>query len=480
MAKEIIVNPEVTNLVHGLKEIGYTLDTAVADIVDNSITAGSTKIEIGLIPVNELPELYILDNGSGMSSDELVEAMRIATKNPNEKRESSDLGRYGLGLKTASFSQSNLVIVLSKKVNNEVVVAQWDLHKITKLNEWRLDILSDQEIDINSYYFKKLRSINSGTLVVWNDIYRFEITEIPVNVDLISKHLSMVFNRFLSGKNLKNKVVMTVNNIQLDAFDPLDKLNPVTTIEQKSKLKNKGKDILIQPCILPSGKITDEKTFSRNATPYGYKESQGFYLYRSNRLITWGTWWGIFKRHDNLNLIRIEIDIDNDQDKDWSVSVTKSGFSVKPPQGIRNDLRAIVYSMAKIGKGVLGGRKKLTSKTITPYWELYKNNATSKLSFKLNKEHPLYQELVNNLEPEQLTLLSLFFKEIEKFLPIDEINRKVIHEPKNIDQGADKLDDKDLLMKLYEQLKASGRPIEHIENFFKAEGFEHILKEIND
>ena len=76
--------------------------------------------------------------------------------------------------------------------------------------------------------------------------------------------------------------------------------------------------------------------------------------------------------------------------------------------------------------------------------------------------------------------MSLFFKEIEKFLPIDEINRKVIHEPKNIDQGADKLDDKDLLMKLYEQLKASGRPIEHIENFFRAEGFEHILKEIND
>ncbi|MCD8545414.1 MAG: ATP-binding protein [Sulfurospirillum cavolei] len=112
--KTIIVRPNLNNFIKSLRDVGYTFEIAVADVLDNSISAGATQIDIYTVAKPELL-FCMLDNGCGMIEEELIEAMRLATKNPDSTREKHDLGRFGLGLKTASFSQCLKLTVISKK-----------------------------------------------------------------------------------------------------------------------------------------------------------------------------------------------------------------------------------------------------------------------------------------------------------------------------------------------------------------------------
>ena len=198
--------PNVSSLVKSLRDIGYTLDVAIADLIDNSISASAINIDIVFAPINDKPILAILDNGKGMDFDELTEAMRLATKDPSDHREDGDLGRFGLGLKTASFSQSKLLTVLSKTDNSEISVSQWDLDKVIATNKWTLNQLDLSEVDKDIPLLKEFSVLNSGTLVIWGGIDKVLKEAIPYEVAKISDHLSLVFNRFLSGEGRVRKI----------------------------------------------------------------------------------------------------------------------------------------------------------------------------------------------------------------------------------------------------------------------------------
>ena len=142
--KEVNLPPFAPTLMESTRAIGYSIETAIADVIDNSVAAGADRIDIDFFPIGE-SYISILDNGCGMSEDELVQAMQYGSRNPLEQRNDSDLGRYGLGMKTASLSQCRVLTVISKQ-KNIVSGAQWNLNHVSSTQQWTLIVLDQDEI----------------------------------------------------------------------------------------------------------------------------------------------------------------------------------------------------------------------------------------------------------------------------------------------------------------------------------------------
>ena len=191
--------PNVSSFIKSLRDIGYTFEVAVADVLDNSITANAKNIDIYSV---EYPELVfcILDDGIGMDEESLREAMRLSTKDPDTQRDSNDLGRFGLGLKTASFSQCRLLTVISKTNKSQISAKQWDIKQVVESNQWALNSLNDEDIknvldqmkDMSLY--EKLQNQKSGTLVIWQRIDRIEQDTLSIHLTHLKEHLSLVLS----------------------------------------------------------------------------------------------------------------------------------------------------------------------------------------------------------------------------------------------------------------------------------------------
>ena len=310
--KTEVVQPVVSNFIKSLRDIGYTFEVAVADVLDNSITAKANNIQIACIP-SPKTVFTLLDDGTGMSNSELVDAMRLAANDPDSLRDGTDLGRFGLGLKTASFSQCTDLTVLSKK-EGIVSIKQWDLQYISKENEWLLitpDIKEYENIPLFDEFMKQ----ESGTLVVWRGIDTFQESDIPNKVDILRSHLSLVFHCFLEGIVPGKKALkIIVNGQQLEPFNPFNPKHIATQQLMPEKIKYLDSEIIVQPYILPHHSKLSQQEFEKYATKDGYTKSQGFYLYRAHRLLIYGTWWGMHRTNDAHKLVRIKIDIPNNQD----------------------------------------------------------------------------------------------------------------------------------------------------------------------
>ena len=138
MSNYEISTPGAGALIESLRAVGYSLPTAIADIIDNSIAAKAKNIWLDFYWDGCDSRISILDDGVGMEEDVLSNAMRPGSQSPTDTRDPSDLGRFGLGLKTASFSQSRILSVVSKTSKGEKSRRCWDLNFVSKHNEWRL------------------------------------------------------------------------------------------------------------------------------------------------------------------------------------------------------------------------------------------------------------------------------------------------------------------------------------------------------
>jgi len=143
--REVDATPYAASLIEGHRDFGYTLETALADIIDNAITAGARTVELIADTVADEPWIALADDGSGMTEAELVEAMRLGSKNPTDEREAEDLGRFGLGLKSASFSQCRSLTVLTRQ-DGRTSCARWDLDRVAKRNDWSLELIDNPEV----------------------------------------------------------------------------------------------------------------------------------------------------------------------------------------------------------------------------------------------------------------------------------------------------------------------------------------------
>ena len=201
--KTVDLPPYAPTLMESTRAIGYSIEAAIADIIDNSIAASASRVDIDFFPIGE-SYIAILDNGWGMTSESLIAAMQYGSRNPLETRDENDLGRYGLGMKTASLSQCRILTVLSKKAG-VLTGAQWNLNHIQRAESWSL-LLIDAEEAKEYPSFDKLNQYENGTLVIWQDLDKFAVGETDIaeaftrKMELIREHLSLVFHRYLSGE----------------------------------------------------------------------------------------------------------------------------------------------------------------------------------------------------------------------------------------------------------------------------------------
>ena len=428
--------PSASSLSESMRDLGYSLETAIADIIDNSITAEADEIDIFCDLSRDKPTLTIIDNGHGMSGEELLIAMKHGSINPKQEISSLDLGRFGLGLKTASFSQCRYLTVASSK-DSVLCGAGWDLDLVSEKDEWILLVLDKKEIKELPY---QKRLPLTGTMVIWRKLDRifdgkfgFKRDEI-VNekLDLVEKHLSLVFHRFLSGEiKQRKKIVIRINGHPVTAFDPFCRKNKATQILPEEIIRVDGKDVVIQPYILPHhSKLTAaEDNFYEDRS--SFISNQGVYIYRSGRLMSWGDWFRLVPKGEATKLARVQIDFPNALDGIWTIDIKKS--QAQPPPEVRERLRQVISKITHTSTRVHRGRgQKLFHETSVPVWERYVDKR--KIRFDLNMSHPILVSLKNDLTDKQFKNLTGYLNAVTSSLPIEMIYADYSSTPRYIDQ----------------------------------------------
>lgn len=418
--------PNASNFVESLRKYGYDFSSALADIFDNSISAGCSNIDIIFLPNKKW--LTIKDDGKGMNQSEIEVAMQLGSGDPLESRNKNDLGRFGCGLKTASFSQSRKLIVLSKQ-NKKYTGAEWDLDVIKDTNEWRLGILSSQEIE---KYVKKFGDIDSktGTLVIWDKIDQMKGTaDQNQKIDEAKEHLRLTFHRFMDKIRNKNTLSIKVNGDELKPLDPFLSGKSNQTPQQKIPIKEGSNEcILLEGYTLPALNKLSQSQKTDIELKNDLNQAQGFYIYRGNRLIKYGGWLGLKKYQALTNLSRVKVDVPNSIDEEWNTDIKKT--SMDPPPRVMDSLRKLLDKFHDPSKKIYKKRASDKLKDVE-IWQRYEqqkdlNKPDLKVTFEVNKKSDRYKKMFNKLDKKNQKAFLDFINYLEEELPAQQISIDVI------------------------------------------------------
>jgi hypothetical protein len=386
--------PDASSMIETFRAIGYSLETAIADIIDNSITAGAKNISVIYHWEGENTVLSILDDGRGMNNEELIQAMRPGSKNPLDIRDQKDLGRFGLGLKTASFSQTRKFTVLSKSVDSELCFWSWDLDFVKRSKSWSLIKYCPYEKE----FAEKVDQMDSGTCVVWWELDRVtkdtkEDSEdskkkFLETMEKVKSHLSMVFHRFIEGGTN-----IFFQNRKIEAWDPF--MIGFDGLQPKPEVKFQDCEATVKGFVLPHRSKLSPEDYDYGKGPKGnWTAHQGFYVYRNKRLLVAGNWLGLFKKEVHYDLCRIKIDLTNNVDEDWQIDIKKS--VARPPLKYRDQLIPVAKEVRGQALEVYRNKgkvlkRKLAQEEYFPFWE--ERVRHGKRFYKINRKHPLLAEL---------------------------------------------------------------------------------------
>ena len=333
--RSVNMPPYAPTLMESTRAIGYSIEAAIADIIDNSIAAGAGRIDIDFFPIGQ-SYISILDNGTGMTEAELTAAMQYGSRSPLEVRDEEDLGRYGLGMKTASLSQCRILTVISKK-DGAVCGCRWDLNHVNQSESWSLLVLDEHEISAMPNY-EKLCAWDTGTIVIWQDLDKFAVGEKDIaeafnrKMAIIREHLSLVFHRFLSGEPGLKKLDIRMNDLSITPQDPF-LVKKSTQLMDEETIIIRGAKVKVRPYILPHTSKLTQKELKELGGKDGLRKQQGFYVYRNKRLLVWGTWFRLMRQGDLSKLARVQVDIPNSLDDLWTLDIKKS--TATPPEASR-------------------------------------------------------------------------------------------------------------------------------------------------
>lgn len=409
--------PDASNLIESQRSVGYTFETAIADIIDNSVSAGATRICINFDNLQKY--VAILDNGCGMSKTELLQAMKYGSRSVLDLRERDDLGRFGLGLKMASFSQCRKLTVVSIK-ENEFSGCIWDLDVVKSENAWIVQVLDDEEIK-RILQCSELVKFDSGTIVIWE---KFDKLEQTADFNLVfdevlekaENHLSLVFHRFLQEKNLN----IFFNQRAIDFVDPFFVNNKATQPKSSDVIfeTTRNARIDVKPYIVPYQKRLSQKERHMLKKYEHNKLGPGLYIYRNRRLIALGKWFRLVRPNELANLAKIRIDIPNTIDDLWEIDVKKSQLDI--PASLREELKNIITKSIGESERVYKYRGTKRNKDNLQYVfdRLEKDN---KVAYYLNRENPLIKQLQENLSDTDNNLLNMLIRQVEEHLPLESI-----------------------------------------------------------
>lgn len=418
MVEKIKNPPKASSFMEASRSFGnYDLPAALADLIDNSITAGADQISIDCDYNSVNPYVRIADNGVGMSRSKLIEAMQFASRSPLEDRERNDLGRFGMGLKSASFSQARELTVISQ-MDGKFCGARWDLDNNA---DWEMNFFSDSEAKNLSV---ECAEFNPTTEVIWKKLTRLtesdNLEEKDFNRLIVeaADQLSLIFHRFLELKQPPNKkrIKIFLNGELLTSNDPFKRDHPKTQQLEEEKIRINDEIITITPYILPIFSSLAADEYEKLAGKEGYLKNQGFYVYRERRLIIYGTWFKLV-RHDELSkLARVRVDIPNSLDEQWRITVDKSDAQI--PTMIKRRLRDLTVRIRNSSTRVYRRRGASLNRTdITPIWERKIHNHIIK--YNVNKNHDMIKTFIQTIPADQKQIFSRLLEIIADSLPIE-------------------------------------------------------------
>jgi hypothetical protein len=415
-----IASPRASSMIETFRAIGYNIETAVADIIDNSISANANKIYLDRHWNGGKSTFTIIDDGVGMNGEEIINAMRPGSINPLSDRDENDLGRFGLGLKTASFSQCRKLTVISKKKGFAKVFWTWDLDYVTQTNEWKLLRW------IPSGFETLLDDFESGTAVIWTDMDRVIKPNTPTEnenarmkfssqLDKVKQHIAMTFHRFIEEDDLN---ILWCGH-KIDAWNPFCISEGAT---QPFPSENLIGGVSIKGYVLPhKNNFSNEEAYNRAEGINGWGAQQGFYVYRGKRLLLAGDWLGLFRKEEHYKLARIEIDIPNTLDSDWQIDIKKSKARI--PIGMRDNIEAYAKSVRSTAVEVFRHRGRIirqrAGSEFQPLW--ITNIKDGKWSFVINRKHQMVKDLIDLSHTEPEKAINSLLKFIESTIPTKSI-----------------------------------------------------------
>lgn len=416
------VLPDPSSLMESMRAVGYSPETAIADLIDNSISADAVSIRVEYDASGE-PYVAILDDGFGMDAAELTNAMRHGSSSPLDNRSANDLGRFGLGLKTASLSQCRKLTVVSKK-NNAISARCWDIDVVQEREKW-LVVVPDKNSQQFLPLYNDLLKQESGTLVVWQSLDRFFanavnlINEMKNRMAPLYDHLSLVFHRFTYPENKIAKINIHVNGLLLKQIDPFLRANSFVQRLEGESIRLGDEVIEVKPYILPHMSRLSLDEVREAGGGDSLRRSQGFYIYRNRRLVIWGTWFRLVPKDEFFKLTRIQVDIPNSLDHIWALDIKKS--AAYPPEIIRKRLRSLIDKF--VGKSkrtiVFSGRKS-SSPEFDALWERIEGREkTFRYSIKMN--HGLVKSVSELLDESQQTIFQSLINSLAISLPLESI-----------------------------------------------------------
>lgn len=352
------VVPSAKRLMSSLRDIGYDFPAAVADIVDNSIDAGASRVDVTLADEGLDSWVRIADDGFGMGARQLDEAMRYGSAGTYD---SDSLGHFGLGLKTGSLSQCRRLTVASRRgCTGRIAVRRWDLDAVAEHDAWLLE--APRARSSPQRLVAPLRGA-AGTVVLWEKLDRILGFRRPSPGHVrraleslaaeVSAHLGMVFHRFLSGEASEGRrpVLMTVNGRAVEPWDPFARDEPKTRALAPQTVEMPVDDdeivqLEVRPFVLPAQtEFSSAAAHQRAAGPNRWNRQQGFYIYRRERLIQSGGWNRLRTLDEHAKLARIAIDLPIGDEHRFGINVAK--MSVSLPEAVRPSLRAIASAVVQ-------------------------------------------------------------------------------------------------------------------------------------
>jgi hypothetical protein len=473
--------PTAEVLMTSMRSMGYSFESAIADVVDNSISANATEVVIRF-PIDPAEcFIAICDNGTGMSPEELFDAMKYGSEQKLGGRSNSDLGRFGLGLKSASLSQCRRLSVISKK-KGVVSAYVWDLDLVQKMKDWVM-IECDAEQIKAIKYASYLDTVEHGTVVLWEDFDFIEKASANTYAELnklqesTSKYLSLIFHRFINGET-QNPLKIKINNFTIEPLDPFLENHKKTNIRRRVEIPIKDTDgiermVYVQPFVLPFQKDLSPEDKRLSGGLENYRSKQGFYIYRNKRLIVWGTWFGR-PRDELTKYARIKVDIPNTLDDIWGIDIKKQ--NAKIPSSIKNRLtKAVDDAMDVAVKAqTYRGRIEKIDDTVDYIWDRVKIRENQYV-YRINRDSRIFDLLKEKASDEVMTRLDMVLTEIERSIPyqqiyIDKSQNRMDEEVATDQRKSELLEEAEMLISMARLMGNTDRS-EVVEKLFVSEPF---------
>lgn len=410
-------NPEY--LIKSIAEQGYSLETSLADLMDNSISANSNQIEVLIDTGSESFRLFLADNGDGMTEDELRDNMQFPSKSPDNDRMRTDLGRFGLGMKTASFSQTRKFTVLSKKKGEKSYSGRtWDVDFLRD-NGWKIIVNSKEDIEelleqyksLSGSYLNGFDDYKASTIVIWYGLYKFEnylkeknrSVSLKKEIDEVTAdYLSLVFHRFMEREN--NPLQIRINNKRVIAFNPFPEYKKDFRQIEPRQSRFNSDVISIEGFVLPSRAISESKNNQTDwTTPKrGLMDMEGLYVYRADRIILFGGWNGIVKKAPRLQLARLRVEVGNKVDHFLHLNVAKSQIVI--PHDLRTSFEDYINDLKLEAEREYfnTGIRKFSGNKKDNHKQLFERNYSNHGSLlELNTDFPIIELLQASFDKDQ-------------------------------------------------------------------------------